>query len=85
MTWASWTAVVLYLLIFCLGPLRGRFWENWRFTVPASIGGWLGWFVGHGVREQGEPWWLPAMLGVFVGVGAGAATKRWLDETLGRA
>ncbi len=82
MTWATWAALLLYLLL-CLGPARRVFLGQWRFTIPASAAGWATVFLTRNMPVAREAWWAPLALGFCVGLGAGAAGKQWLDEVLG--
>jgi hypothetical protein len=83
MTTGGWVALVIFGLM-CLGPLRRLFFRNWRFTLPASFAGWGTFYVACSVRSAGEPCWIAQGLALVVGLGAGAAVKAWLDETLDR-
>jgi len=78
----GWVALLTYAVL-CLGPLRRAFWANWRFWLPGSVGGWLGWYIGRSIRLPSEPAWVPAVFGLLVGIGVGVTAKRWLDEALG--
>lgn len=83
MSWQCWLVFILFVLVFCLGPLRPAFWRSWRFCFPASAAGW-GTVLFASRLLPDEPWWCALALGAFVGLGAGAAFKEWLDQTLGQ-
>lgn len=74
--------IVLILLI--IGPFRRAFFGNWRFNVPALLGGLVALLVTSSCLSCGDPPWLPLAAGLFVAVGAGAAAKAWLDDVLGK-
>ncbi len=82
MSWLAWAGLGLHLVL-AFGPLRRPFWRGWRFTLPASICGWIGGLVASGVSGPGDPWWAPGAVGVFVALAAGTTFKQWLDEALG--
>ena len=81
MNGSTWVAFFVYLVV-CLGPLRRGFLGQWRFTVPASVVGWVAFFITASIREPTEPWGMPLAVAAFVALGAGAAGKQWLDEQL---
>ena len=84
MSWLSKLVLIAYIVL-CLGPLRPMFWSNdrWRFCLPGSVAGWIAYAIAVSARHPHEPWWVATAVGVFVGLGAGAAAKRWIDQELG--
>jgi len=56
---------------------------NWRVSVPGSVCGGLAYFIANSVRQPEDPWWTALAVGLFVGLGAGAAGKAFLDDVFG--
>ncbi len=81
MSWGAWVVLALYV-VACAGPLRRPFFRQWRFTVPASLGGWVAFYLAGLMLPPGGPAWGRIFVALMVGLGGGAATKRWLDEEL---
>ena len=75
----QWVCFIVFILLI-LGPLRGPFWENWRFTVPAAVFGYIAWVVMSGSMKPYDPWWLPWAGALVTGIGVGIAAKKELDE-----
>jgi hypothetical protein len=79
----KWFYLTIGLLLL-LGPLRRPFFRNWRFTVPAMAGAVLGWVVTSSGMRPSDPPWMPVIVSLVVGLGAGAGGKQWLDEVFGK-
>ena len=70
------TIIVLVLLALLLGPLRRPFFRYGRFTIPAVIGGMLGWILGLGMAAHiglsyvYSPYlpWIGALMGAIAGI-----------------
>jgi len=76
--------IIIIGLILILGPLRKHFFENWRFCVPATISGYLAWFLLSRTAFPQEFWWVPLVISFSVALGAGAVSKEWVDKVFGR-
>lgn len=76
--------LIVFLVLFILGPLRRAFFGNWRFNVPAVLAGIVAWVVVSNNIKPHDPWWMPHAVAALVALGAGAAVKQWLDEVFGK-
>ena len=76
--------IIIFSVLIVLGPLRHAFFRNWRFNVPAVLGGIAGWVVASASMKANDPRWVPHAVAAFVALGAGAAVKQWLDEVFGK-
>lgn len=80
MTWLIGVMAVVLLV----GRSRRAFFRQWRFTVPAVVAGTAALFIVPRMMGSGDPAWVPAAVAAFVALGAGAASKEWLDDVLGK-
>lgn len=83
MSTAAWVCLAAHVIAM-LGPFRPAFLGQgrWRFWVPASVVGWLGYYIAANVLRPEDPAWGPAAVGVLVGLGCGISAKRSLDQEL---
>ena len=75
--------IFIVALVLIFGPFRHAFFRGWRFNVPALLAGFGSWLALSTVMQPVEPW-IACAVPPFVGLGAGAAVKAWLDDVLGK-
>jgi hypothetical protein len=72
------------LVVLLVGRSRRAFFRQWRFTVPAVAAGMAALLVVPRMMGPGDPAWVPAAVAAFVALGAGAASREWLNDVLGK-
>lgn len=79
----SWV-IAIVIIVLVVGPLRRPFFRQWRFNLPALVWGIGSFIVMSRLMNERDPSWFPLTVAVFVGLGAGAAVKEWLDDVFGK-
>lgn len=83
------TLVLIVVIILFLGPLRRPFLRHSRFTIPFTIGLFIGFGVGGLLAEAaGLPPELAAFVGLVMGIGFGCSLgetiSNWCQRVFGR-
>ena len=76
--------IISILFVLACGPLRKRFFSNWRFTIPALIGGVCAWFLFNSVFTFACPWWAVPAAVLIAALGIGINAKLPFDEIFRR-
>jgi len=75
------TLVVAVAILLMAFPLRGFFVREWRFTLPATGGGILGWVVAAQLDSLDfVPWWFHVWIIFLCWLTAGEGGKRYLED-----
>lgn len=83
------TLVLIVVIIFFLGPLRRPFCRHGRFTIPFTVGLFIGFGVGGLLAQAaGLPPELAALVGLVMGISLGSSLgqgfKNWCDGVFGK-
>lgn len=81
--------ILIIVIVLFLGPLRRPYLRNGRFTIPATIGLFIGLGIGGVVAQlAGLPPGLAGLVGLVTGIGLacsfGEGFKKWCDRVFGR-